>query len=106
VVFIIVIFAGALVKLDFAWGLSDIFNGLMAVPNLIALLLLSGQVAHITRNYVGRVERGEDISPLRSADEVGFVPGRPGRTHMCPARRRKYVSGHRPQKRRNRARGD
>jgi AGCS family alanine or glycine:cation symporter len=50
-VFVIVVFIGAVVKLDLVWTLADIMNGLMALPNLIALLGLSGIVAAETRNY-------------------------------------------------------
>lgn len=44
VVFAAVCASGALVQLDTVWILSDIFNGLMAFPNLIGLILLSGRV--------------------------------------------------------------
>ncbi|MCL2343804.1 MAG: sodium:alanine symporter family protein [Firmicutes bacterium] len=40
---------GAVMKLDLAWALSDTFNGLMALPNLVAVLCLSGLVAKLTR---------------------------------------------------------
>lgn len=49
--FVIVVFIGAVVKLDLVWTIADIMNGLMALPNLIALLGLSGIVAAETRNY-------------------------------------------------------
>lgn len=39
------VFAGSVSRLDMVWAMSDIFNGLMAFPNLTALLFLSGQVA-------------------------------------------------------------
>ena len=38
-------------NLGLAWDLSDTFNGLMSIPNLIALLLLSGTVAQLTKKY-------------------------------------------------------
>ena len=38
------VFAGSVGRLDVVWTLSDIWNGLMAFPNLTALLFLSGQV--------------------------------------------------------------
>jgi AGCS family alanine or glycine:cation symporter len=38
-------------NLQLAWDLSDTFNGMMAIPNLIALLVLSGVVAKVTRDY-------------------------------------------------------
>ena len=42
---------GAWWQLDFVWGVADMLNGLMAIPNLIALLLLSPVVFRLTRNY-------------------------------------------------------
>ena len=39
------VFLGSLMKVDLVWNLSDLFNGLMVIPNLIALLALSGVVA-------------------------------------------------------------
>lgn len=44
VAFVLMIFIGCTMNLGLAWDLSDTFNGLMAIPNLIALLILSGQV--------------------------------------------------------------
>ena len=41
------------------WTLADIFNGLMAIPNLIALLALSGVIVAETRSYFKRLENGE-----------------------------------------------
>jgi AGCS family alanine or glycine:cation symporter len=48
---ILVVGIGALSELDAIWLIADILNGLMAVPNLIALLLLSGVVARLTKEY-------------------------------------------------------
>ncbi|MBW4935155.1 alanine/glycine:cation symporter family protein [Marinobacter sp. F4206] len=45
---------GAVMDLELIWGLCDIANGLMAVPNLIALLLLSPLVVRLTRDYFER----------------------------------------------------
>lgn len=50
-VWVLVIPLGALSHLDFAWLLADTLNGLMAVPNLIALLVLSPVVVSLTREY-------------------------------------------------------
>jgi AGCS family alanine or glycine:cation symporter len=54
ILFIVAIFFGALRSLDFVWGLSDVMNGLMALPNLIGLLLLSGVIVRETRDYFRR----------------------------------------------------
>ena len=47
-------FFGAIYSLDFVWTLSDVMNGLMALPNLIGLLLLSGVIAAETKGYLAR----------------------------------------------------
>ncbi len=51
VLWIIAIPFGAVLKLDFVWLMADILNGLMALPNLLALLLLSPVVFKLTRDY-------------------------------------------------------
>jgi AGCS family alanine or glycine:cation symporter len=45
------VFVGATVNLNFVWNLSDAFNGLMAIPNLIGLLALSPVIYAMTRDY-------------------------------------------------------
>jgi len=47
-------YAAAVYSLRFVWNLSDLLNGLMALPNLVGLLLLSGVVAGETRAYFRR----------------------------------------------------
>ena len=47
----VAIVIGALFKLDLVWAFADLFNGLMAIPNLIALVLLSPIVFAETRHY-------------------------------------------------------
>ncbi|HHQ47680.1 MAG TPA: sodium:alanine symporter family protein, partial [Acidobacteria bacterium] len=51
ILFCVVVFFGAVQPLALVWTVADIFNGLMAVPNLIGLLILSGIVARETRQY-------------------------------------------------------
>ncbi len=71
IVFVLFIFVGATMDLTLAWDLSDTFNGLMAIPNLIGVLALSGTVVKITKNYVDRKIRGKDEKPTLSAiDEI------------------------------------
>jgi AGCS family alanine or glycine:cation symporter len=50
--FVIAAFIGAVRSIDFVWKFSDLMNGLMALPNLIGLLLLSGVVAAETRRFL------------------------------------------------------
>ena len=61
IIYTLLIPAGAVARLKLVWNLSDIANALMAVPNLIALLVLSGLVAAETRNYESR--RADGLLP-------------------------------------------
>lgn len=67
-IFIALIVLGATMSVDLVWELADTFNILMAIPNLLALLLLSGLIAKITKNYFER-KKGINIKPLMSYDE-------------------------------------
>lgn len=66
VFFVLFIVVGATMKLSLAWDLSDTFNGLMAIPNLIGVLSLSGLVMKITKNYIDRTFRHLDVEPMYS----------------------------------------
>nr|MBN2278482.1 sodium:alanine symporter family protein [candidate division Zixibacteria bacterium] len=57
-IFLIFIPVGAALRLDIVWGFADIANGLMALPNLIALLALSGVVAAACRKYFHELGQG------------------------------------------------
>ena len=52
VVFIAVVFIGTVASLDLVWSIADSLNALMAIPNLIALLVLSGVVVKGTQHYI------------------------------------------------------
>jgi len=67
ILFVVFILVGATMDLALAWDLSDTFNGMMAIPNLIGVLALSGTVMKITKNYVDRKLKGQDIKPMLSA---------------------------------------
>ena len=67
VLFVAVMPLGAVMRLDLAWALSDTFNGLMMLPNLIGVVALSGTVVRITQNYLARKLLGSPLPPLRSA---------------------------------------
>ncbi|MBK8972367.1 MAG: sodium:alanine symporter family protein [Hahellaceae bacterium] len=51
VVFVTAVIVGAMMKLEFVWNFSDLMNGLMAIPNLIALLMLSKIIKQETDRY-------------------------------------------------------
>ncbi|NDY82004.1 sodium:alanine symporter family protein [Orrella sp. NBD-18] len=48
-IYISFVMLGTIVSLDLVWAVSDVFNGLMAIPNLIGIILLSGDVARETK---------------------------------------------------------
>ena len=52
VIFLLTVFAGAIVGLSVVWNLADLFNALMAIPNLISLLFLSGVIVKETHRYL------------------------------------------------------
>ena len=54
ILFIVVLFFGSIIGLDVIWNIADCMNALMAIPNLIALLLLSGVAARETKEYFGK----------------------------------------------------
>ena len=51
IVFVLMIVVGATMNLQLAWDIADTLNGLMAIPNLVALLGMSGIVIKLTREY-------------------------------------------------------
>ena len=57
-VWVVFVFIGAVVKLDLVWNFSDVMNGLMAVPNLIGLLFLSGLLSRETKNFEKGIKDG------------------------------------------------
>ena len=60
VIFIALIASGAFLKLEAIWILADIVNGLMAIPNLIALIALSGVVVAETKSYLAEEEASKN----------------------------------------------
>ena len=68
IIFVLMIISGALLTSSLAWDISDTFNGMMMIPNLIGVLSLSPLVMKLTANYVRRRIRGEDIEPMLSFD--------------------------------------
>lgn len=50
-IFVAMIVVGATISLDVVWDVADTFNGLMAIPNFIALFALSGVVAKLTKEH-------------------------------------------------------
>ncbi|MDB6454142.1 alanine/glycine:cation symporter family protein [Falsirhodobacter sp. 20TX0035] len=74
VLFSLVVFFGCTVQLGVVWNFSDVMNGLMAIPNLIGLLILSGLIARETRHYL----RHDPKLEATSAEIEAFMRGQPG----------------------------
>ena len=70
IIHIITIMFGAVMTSSLAWDISDTFNGLMMIPNLIGVVALSPLVEKITKNYVSRKIKGQDEKPILSYDEA------------------------------------
>ena len=62
----IIVLAGSVMKAQLAWDISDTFNGLMMLPNLIGVVTLSPIVMRCTKNYVARNLHGKEIEPMLS----------------------------------------
>ena len=58
VIYVAVVFVGPYLTLSAVWGIADVFNGLMAFPNLVALVLLSPVVVRTTKDFLRRVRQG------------------------------------------------
>ncbi len=69
VIFVLMIVSGAVMEGGLAWDLSDTFNGLMMIPNLIGVVALLPLVIKVTKNYVDRKVKGKDVEPILSYDE-------------------------------------
>lgn len=66
VLYVLLVIVASLVSGDLVWAISDTFNGLMALPNLVGLVIMSGLVAKLTKNYFDR-KKGKDVAPMLSA---------------------------------------
>ncbi len=67
-IFVLMILSGALMTSSIAWDISDTFNGMMMIPNLIGVVSMSPLVLKMTDNYVRRKIKGEDVEPVLSYD--------------------------------------
>jgi len=54
----VMILLGSLMRVEVAWSMGDVFNGMMALPNLIGLLFLAGVAVRSLRAYLDRVDSG------------------------------------------------
>ena len=69
IIFIGLIVFGAVMESNLAWDISDTFNGLMMIPNLIGIIVQTPLIVRLTRNYVERRIKGKDSEPMLSYDK-------------------------------------
>ena len=73
VAWIAVLVAAPVMQLELVWSIADTLNALMAIPNLIAVLLLSGVIAKETKYYLANLdERDNTLIPL--IGDQGVLP--------------------------------
>ena len=68
IIHVITVIFGAVLTSSLAWDISDTFNGLMMIPNLIGVLFMIPLVVKITNNYIDRKVKKKDVAPIRSYD--------------------------------------
>ena len=68
VIHVCTVIFGAVLTSSLAWDISDTFNGLMMIPNLIGVLVMIPLVMKITKNYVDRKVKKKDVEPVISYD--------------------------------------
>lgn len=69
-IFVAFIMVGAVVSLDIVWLLADVLNGLMAIPNLIGLLGLSGVIVMETKRFRKKIEEEKEAAKLGQSAAV------------------------------------
>ena len=66
--FVLMIMSGAVMTSSLAWDISDTFNGLMMIPNLIGVVVLFPLISKITKNYINRKVKNINERPILSYD--------------------------------------
>ena len=69
VLYILAVFIGPYMTIQAVWDIADIFNGLMAIPNLIAVILLSGEVVRLSKNFFKRFPKITSEAPPPPEEE-------------------------------------
>ena len=70
IIHVFTVILGAVMSSSLAWDISDTFNGLMMIPNLIGVVVLFPLVRKITKNYIDRRLKNKDVEPILSYDEA------------------------------------
>ena len=84
--YIIAVLVGPYITISAVWTIADIFNGLMAIPNMIALICLSGIAAKTTKDYFDRLKAGKVIEfPDKERKKAAAAAAAAGAVAACPA---------------------
>ncbi|MDD6489720.1 MAG: sodium:alanine symporter family protein [Clostridia bacterium] len=67
IIFLAILVVAPLITLDIVWNISDILNALMAIPNIVAVLFLSNEVAADTKHYLNNLDE-VDETPIPVVD--------------------------------------
>ena len=67
VLYILVAAIAPVVSLNLVWTIADILNALMAIPNLIAVLLLSNVIVSETKKYINDLDKKDD-TPVETVE--------------------------------------
>ena len=73
IIHVITVIFGAVMTSSLAWDISDTFNGLMMIPNLIAVIFMTPLVVMITKNYVDRVKGKKVKAMISKYDEYNDI---------------------------------
>ena len=68
IIHVITVIFGAVLSSSLAWDISDTFNGLMMIPNLIGVIVLAPLVVKITKNYIDRNVKKKEVKAVISYD--------------------------------------
>ena len=66
ILYIVALFFGSIINLQIIWDIADCMNALMAIPNLVALILLSGVAASETKKYLWSNRLDENMEELKA----------------------------------------
>ena len=66
--FVTLVIFGAVMESNLAWDISDTFNGLMMIPNLVGIISQIPLIIKLTRNYTDRIIKGKETEPMLSYD--------------------------------------
>lgn len=72
VLYILAVFIGPYMTIQAVWDIADIFNGLMAIPNLVAVILLSGEVVRLSKSFFKRFPKLTSEAPPPEEEDEEF----------------------------------